>query len=219
VAGPDDGPKGPVEVFNSPRSLRGLAVLLVDVAACVFFGLWVTWNYEEPSWRVVGALLAGGFWGAVTLPIWIGQQHEVTFGPGTLIVRSWSEALLGRPGVNEWVGPDGAWLWRGRGGHCLVLPDGPRLGPQSKRLLEAFGRAGFSVKDEAAYWQNLNPGTWRAARALASLGFASLCVTLVASLLTDESTPIFLVGGAGFGLLVAAGVLLFARGGRPRPFI
>jgi hypothetical protein len=219
VTGSGDRPGAPVQVFNSPRSLRGLAVFLVDLAACVFFGLFVTWNWGETSWRVAGVLLAGAFWGVVMMPIWLGHQHEVTFGPGTLIVRSWWGALLGRPGVNEWVGPEGAWLWRGRGGFCLVLPDGPRLGPQSQRLLEAFARAGFSVKDEVSYWQRLHPGTWRGARALAGLGFTSLGFALVASLLTDDSTPIFLLGGVGFALIVAAGVLLFARGGRPRPFV
>jgi hypothetical protein len=211
-------PAASVEVFNSPRSWRGLAVTLAALAGCVLFGLLITWSWGETPLRVAGVLVAGGLWGAVMLPIWLGHRREVAFGPGTLVVRTWWGALLGRPGVNEWVGPEDAWLWRGRGGFCLILPDGPRLGPQSKPLLEAFGRAGFSVRDDAAYWQSLHPGTWRAAMILAATGFGALCVAVIASLLTTAAL-IVLVGGLGLVLIAVANILLFARGGRPRPFV
>ncbi len=208
-----------VQVFNSPKSGRGVVSLAIHVGVCLFMGLWLSWNVRDLPLRVVAALIGGGFWAALMIPMNLAPRREVALGPGTLRIRTWREALLGQAGVNQWIGPDRAWLWRGRGGTCLLLPDGPRLGPQSLPLLEAFARAGFRVEDAASEWQKLHPWSWRAALAASALGFAALIGAMAASLLTADPVPVLIAAATGFILVTGSGLLLFARGGRPRLFL
>ncbi len=193
--------------------------MVLHLGVCLFIGLWLGWDQTGLESRIGVMLVGGGFWAALMLPVNIGPRREVTFGPGVLIVRTWLEALLGRAGTNQWIGPDDAWLWRGRGGTCLLLPDGPRLGPQSRPLLEAFGRAGFRVEDEASRWQSLHPGIWRGSIAMFALGVAAMVAGMAVSLLTGEPDPVIVAGIAGVPLITASQVLLFVSGGRPRLFL
>ena len=161
--------------------------------------------------RIAVACLAGGFWGLVMAAVLIlPMNREVTLGPGTLLIRSWWQALTGRHGDNEWAEPkEAVWLWRRRSGMCVLQPRGLRLGPQSSDLAAAFRRLGFNVEDEQTDFRSANPGRWRAGSALQILGLLSMCVALLADLATGDVATMLGLGVAGLILIVCAGLVLY----------
>jgi hypothetical protein len=187
-----------VERFNSPYSRRGLrlGVWLVWLAG---FGLSETRDVTDGIARLAWSAFIMGIMGLVMSPLVFLAPHEVTIGPGTLVVRSWWQALRRRPGRNEWVEPRGSWLWRSPNGACLVLPAGPRLGVQLSPVVAAFERLGFEIRDEAAAWERTHATFIRREGVLTRVGVLLGAVAWLAWSVT---------GDIRFGLLAGAAVVL-----------
>jgi hypothetical protein len=193
-----------------------MTVVFLNVAAAAAMGFLWAQGFTEITSKLIAALVGAALWAVVVAPIWFRGNVEVTFGPGVLIVRSWPDALRGKPGSNAWVEPGGSWLWRGRRGVCLVQPDGPRLGRQSRALVEAFARAGFEIKDDGAAWERSHPLRKRLAVGLVGLGsvLAGLAAAWGYANNAVEPENLFLAG-TGFGLFLLAALLIF-NGPAPR---
>lgn len=209
-AAPEGGAAPVVERFNSPTGKRGVALILFNAAAAVAMSFVWAQGFTEMPAKLIAAVVGAGLWAAVVAPLWFRGNVEVTFGPGVLVARSWSDVLRRKPGPNAWVEPGKSWLWRGRRGVCLVQPDGPRLGRQSRRLVEAFERAGFTIKDDGAVWERSHPRRRRVAAALVGLGFIVACTAAALGYAKNAVEPDnLLLTAAGFGLVLLAALVLF----------
>lgn len=89
------------ETLNRPKLQSGL---VVSGAFCLFgVGLGVKLAFDYPfgtdAWQASIALIALCVlgWVALAAIVWI-EQREVTFLPGAIVVRRWSDVLLGRSG-------------------------------------------------------------------------------------------------------------------------
>jgi hypothetical protein len=112
------------ETLNSPKLQSGLVVW---GAVCLFgagLGIKLAFDYRfgTDAWQASIALMALSIlgWVAMAAIVWL-EQREVTLLPGAIVVRRWSEILLGRPGRRMALeGPVHARIFVGANGYSAA---------------------------------------------------------------------------------------------------